>query len=219
MATRKCSICKELIELDNNSENYFIEYKDKCSFCYHTKCYIERHTKKKCYSKTEEECIKYIEECREVAKAIQKKKNMRDELYQFLFKMYDKSFFSSSFYIKMESVYKGTYKGLNRPVPPEDLLDMWQQKSNYLNKVAEQNRKRGVDISGINRVNYDLAILLSRYDDYLKWKEQQEIAVAEMNDSKMRSVEKIEYTDVIRPNNNKQITYEKIDISSILDEI
>ena len=96
---------------------------------------------------------------------------------------------------------------------------MWKQKRNYLDKVAEQNQKKGMEISGVNRVNYDLAILLSRYDAYLKWREQQKIAVAETNESKKRSVERIEYTDVIRPNSNKQINKSDVDITSMLDEI
>ena len=96
---------------------------------------------------------------------------------------------------------------------------MWKQKRNYLDKVAEQNRKKGMEITGVNRVNYDLAILLSRYDAYLKWKEQQQIAVAEMNDSKKRRIEKIEYTDVVRPANTKQKNNVMVDINSILDEI
>ena len=81
------------------------------------------------------------------------------------------------------------------------------------------NRQKGIEITGVNRVNYDLAILLSRYDAYLKWKEQQEIAVAEMNDSKKRCVEKIEYTDVVRPANVKHNNGTTIDINSMLDEI
>ena len=104
------------------------------------------------------------------------------------------------------------------PVPPEDLLDMWRQKRNYLDKVAEQNRKKGNEISGVNRVNYDLAILLSKYDSYLKWKEQQKIAIAELDESKKRSIEKIEYTDVARPKRVSS-TDNKVDINSMLDEI
>ena len=132
--------------------------------------------------------------------------------------MYDISYFPQYFYIKMDSVYKGTMKNLNKPVPPEDLLDMWKQKRNYLDKVAEQNRKKGNEILGVNRVNYDLAILLSKYDSYLKWKEQQKIAIAELDESKKRSIEKIEYTDVARP---KRVgaSNNKVDINSMLDEI
>ena len=217
--TRKCSICKEPIVLESGSENYFIEYKNNNSSCTHTKCYIDYHTTKKRKPKTIEECNEFINACRESAKSIEKKQNIRNELYEFLFEMYNISFFPNYFYIKMDSVYKGTYKNLNRPVPPEDLLDMWRQKRNYLDRVAEQNRKKGTEISGVNRVNYDLAILLSRYDAYLKWKEQQELAVAEVNDSKKRSIERIEYTDVIRPSSNKQTNKTGIDINSMLDEI
>ena len=118
----------------------------------------------------------------------------------------------------MDSVYKGTYKNLNKPVPPEDLLDMWRQKKNYLEKVSEQNRKKGTEIDGINRVNYDLAILLSKYDSYLKWKEQQKIAVAEIEEQKKRSIEKIEFKDVVRPQRATKNT-ESVDINSMLDEI
>ena len=103
-------------------------------------------------------------------------------------------------------------------MPPEDLLDMWKQKRNYLDKIAEQNRKKGNEILGINRVNYDLAILLSKYDSYLKWKEQQKIAIAELDESKKRSIEKIEYTDVARPKRVSN-TDNKVDINSMLDEI
>ena len=217
--TRKCSICKEHIILNGGSENYFIEYKNNNSSCTHTKCYIDYHTTKKRKPKTIEECNDFIDSCREVAKSVEKKQNIRHELYEFLFEMYNISFFPNYFYIKMDSVYKGTYKNLNRPVPPEDLLDMWKQKRNYLDKVAEQNRKKGTEITGVNRVNYDLAILLSKYDAYLDWKEKQQIAIAEINNSKKRCIEKIEYTDVVRPINVKQNTNTTIDINSILDEI
>ena len=100
----------------------------------------------------------------------------------------------------------------------EALERLRQEERNYLDKVAEQNRKKGNEILGVNRVNYDLAILLSKYDSYLKWKEQQKIAIAELDESKKRSIEKIEYTDVARP---KRIgTFDnKVDINSMLDEI
>ena len=216
--TRKCSICKEPIYINDTNEDFFITLKNETKSYTHTNCYIEKQTTKKRSPKTVEECQEYIEQCRQNTKAIEKKKSTKNELYEFLFDMYDISYFPQYFYIKMDSVYKGTMKNLNKPVPPEDLLDMWKQKRNYLDKVAEQNRKKGNEISGVNRVNYDLAILLSKYDSYLKWKEQQKIAIAELDESKKRSIEKIEYTDVVRP---KRVgtSNNKVDINSMLDEI
>ena len=216
--TRKCSICKEPIYINDTNEDFFITLKNETKSYTHTNCYIEKQTTKKRSPKTVKECQEYIEQCRQSTKAIEKKKSTKNELYEFLFDMYDISYFPQYFYIKMDSVYKGTMKNLNKPVPPEDLLDMWKQKRNYLDKVAEQNRKKGNEISGVNRVNYDLAILLSKYDSYLKWKEQQKIAIAELDESKKRSIEKIEYTDVARP---KRVgaSNNKVDINSMLDEI
>ena len=216
--TRKCSICKEPIYINDTNEDFFITLKNETKSYTHTNGYIEKQTTKKRSPKTVEECQEYIEQSRQSTKAIEKKKSTKNELYEFLFDMYDISYFPQYFYIKMDSVYKGTMKNLNKPVPPEDLLDMWKQKRNYLDKVAEQNRKKGNEISGVNRVNYDLAILLSKYDSYLKWKEQQKIAIAELDESKKRSIEKIEYTDVARP---KRVgtSNNKVDINSMLDEI
>ena len=130
ITTRKCSICKEPIVLTNDSQEYFIEQKANGSSCTHTKCYIEYHTTKKRNPKTVDECNEFINSCWEFSKSVEKKQNIRNELYDFLFEMYGISFFPNYFYIKMDSVYKGTYKNLNRPVPPEDLLDMWKQKRN-----------------------------------------------------------------------------------------
>ena len=216
--TRKCSICKEPIYINDTNEDFFITLKNETKSYTHTNCYIKKQTTKKRSPKTVEECREYIEQCRQNTKVTEKKKSTKNELYEFLFDMYDISYFPQYFYIKMDSVYKGTMKNLNKPVPPEDLLDMWKQKRNYLDKVAEQNRKKGNEISGVNRVNYDLAILLSKYDSYLKWKEQQKIAIAELDESKKRSIEKIEYTDVVRP---KRVgtSNNKVDINSMLDEI
>lgn len=216
--TRKCSICKEPIYINDINEDFFITSKNEVRSYTHTNCYIQKQTTKKRSPKTIEECQEYIEQCKQNNKAIEKKKSIKNELYEFLFDMYDISYFPQYFYVKMDSIYKGTMKNLSKPVPPEDLLDMWKQKKNYLDKVAEQNRKKGNEIFGVNRVNYDLAILLSKYDSYLKWKEQQKIAIAELGEIKKRDVEKIEYTDVTRP---KRVgtTDNKVDINSMLDEI
>lgn len=216
--TRKCSICKELININDTNEDFFITLKNGSKVYTHSHCYIEKQTTKKRSPKTIEECQAYIEQCRQDSKSDEKKIFSKNELYEFLFDMYDISYFPKHFYIKMNSIYKGTMNNLKKSVPPEDLLDMWKQKRNYLDKVAEQNRKKGNEILGINRVNYDLAILLSKYDSYLKWKEQQKIAIAELDESKKRSIEKIEYTDVARPK-RVNVTDNKVDINSMLDEI
>lgn len=97
-------------------------------------------------------------------------KNPRRILTDWIYMTYGVSYLSSRFFQKLESIYKGTFQRLNKPCPPEDLLDMWIQKKPYLDKVALRNQQKGMEMSTEQRINYDLAILLSKYDDYLAWK-------------------------------------------------
>lgn len=97
-------------------------------------------------------------------------KNPRRILTDWIYMTYGVSYLSSRFFQKLESIYKGTFQRLNKPCPPEDLFDMWMQKKPYLDKVALRNQQKGMEMSTEQRINYDLAILLSKYDDYLAWK-------------------------------------------------
>lgn len=142
-------------------------------------------------------------------------RSIRLQLSDFIYREYDVSFLPKHFFINLDKVYKGTYKNLNKPVPVEDLLDMWQQKMDYLNKVADHNRQMGKKIEGIARINYDLAILLSKYDSYCEWKAKKASEKQELKQSTTSQTIKI--TNMIASKyaaiNNDS------DISSIIDEI
>ena len=68
-----------------------------------------------------------------------------------------------------EVITNGKLEGMTKPIPPEHMYDMWVQKSNYLDKLNMQNISKGKKIEGYLRVNYDLSVIISKYDDYLKW--------------------------------------------------
>lgn len=91
-----------------------------------------------------------------------------------IYKTYDISFLPKYFFMNLSKISKGKYKGLNKPVAWVDLLDMWQRKMPYLEKVHIKNEQQGKHIEGMARINYDLAIILSKYDNYLAWKSEQE---------------------------------------------
>lgn len=112
------------------------------------------------------------------------------------------------FFINLNKVFKGTYKGLNKPVPVEDLLDMWQRKLPYLTKVYINNKNKGKNMTGMARINYDLAILLSRYDSYCEWKASQQEEVMAQSDEPKVNYSKIE-----------SLTPVKDSIEDILDDI
>lgn len=142
-------------------------------------------------------------------------RSIRLQLSDFIYKEYSVSFLPKHFFINLDKVYKGTYKNLTKPVPVEDLLDMWQQKIDYLNKVAEQNRHKGKKIEGMARINYDLAILLSKYDSYCEWKARKDAEKQDLKQSMTSQTIKI--TNQIIP---KSVAINNdSDISSIIDEI
>lgn len=234
MNTRKCNICKKSIDIsESSSDDYFFKQNGKGRTFFHSQCYMEQQTHRKRKPLTEEECafcISQIKSENEIQKLeekkSQKKNFVKDQLYNFLSDMYDISFFPKFFYIKMDSVYKGEYKGLKKPIPPEHLLDMWEQKKSYLIKVYERNRTHGKEIDGLQRVYYDLAILLSKYDSYLKWKDKQETVQLDKNERERQAVDFVNQQMVSKNiqnnkvvNNIKNINDKNIDINSILDDI
>lgn len=140
-------------------------------------------------------------------------KSTKRKFTDWLYDTYDISFLPKYFFYNLEKVYKGEYKNLNKPVPVEDLWDMWQRKLPYLLKVYDRNKRMGKEMQGLCRINYDMSIVLSRYDSYLKWKEEQQQALYDTNNDK----DKIDYANIeassVEDNNDE------IDISDILDEI
>lgn len=139
-------------------------------------------------------------------------KALRLQFTDWIYREYEISFLPKHFFINLDKVYKGTYKNLKKPVPLEDLWDMWQKKMPYLRKVYDKNKRMGKNIEGMSRVNYDMSIVLSRYDSYLEWKEQQKQALAAEQISKGSS---IDYSKI----NTNAPSDNNTDINDILDEI
>ena len=140
------------------------------------------------------------------------KKVTQKQVTDFIFAQYDITLLPKYFYIQLAKIPKGTYKGQGKPIPFDDLLDMWERKMPYLNKTYQRNCDKGKRIDGIARIMYDLAILMSKYDSYLEWKSMNEtqktaeIAVAR--------TEKIDYKNVTNIEENKNN-----DVNDILDDI
>lgn len=131
-----------------------------------------------------------------------------------LYRTYEVSFLPKYFFINLDKVYKGTYKNLNKPVPVEDLWDMWQRKLPYLMKVYDKNVRSGKTMDGIARISYDMAIVLSKYDSYLSWKENQQRIQAEQQERD----KVIKYTKLTKPVSSSA-DKDEINLSDILDEI
>lgn len=131
-----------------------------------------------------------------------------------LYRTYEVSFLPKYFFINLDKVYKGTYKNLNKPVPVEDLWDMWQRKLPYLMKVYDKNVRSGKTMDGIARISYDMAIVLSKYDSYLSWKENQQRIQAEQQE-RDKEIQYAKLTKSVSSSADK----DEINLSDILDEI
>ena len=99
----------------------------------------------------------------------------------------------------------------------EDLLYIFKRKQKYFDKIYLKNISKGKVITGISRVNYDLTIAISLYDEYKRWKKKQQILASDIiNEQKIQET-----------NKDKEINYLNIkidkgndsDISDILSDL
>lgn len=69
-------------------------------------------------------------------------------------------------------------------VPWSHLYDMWRRKANYLNKVDNDNKTKGKVLEPEARLHYDLAILLNKYDSYLRFIEKEKVKEESLAETK-----------------------------------
>ena len=149
-----------------------------------------------------------------MAKTKKEERALTLQLTDFIYKEYNVTFLPKYFFINLDKIYKGEYKNLKEPVPVEDLFDMWQKKMDYLNKTYTYNKEPGKDMQGVQRINYDLAILLSKYDSYKRWKEKQKAIQKQEQEFKKQQV----FVNMAKIQVRPKIS-DSDDISSIIDEI
>lgn len=210
---KKCKKCKETIEISKHDSTFFFDSENY----WHTECFIKYQTITKRNKKmTIEECNNFIKKCQSYTGSETELDINRELLYGWLHQYYGITYISQPLIIKLESIFNGTYKSLQKSIPPEHLLEMWNIKKSYLDKTRISNKAKGKEIKGIHAINYDLAILLSKYDSYLAWKKNKEIEKQQIIDCSNES--KINYKKIYgsKIDNNKK---QDIDIIDMLDEI
>lgn len=143
----------------------FVSYKDSY---YHSSCLIEELVGKKRRGLPESEANKLVESLKAETQAKAKEIIDRNHLYTWLQRKYDLVIIPSYVFQKFEAIYKGEFKGQAQPIPPDDLLDMFQRKWDELCQLANWKR-----LEGVNRLNYDIAVILGKSTSYYRWKDQQ----------------------------------------------
>lgn len=222
MEQRKCFECDKFMSFEKNNMDDVIRFEKKY---YHYDCFVNvckrKSSKKNALSKWGE-ALNSIDEIKQQTKQYFKVNydSPKDQLYRFLLEHYDVSAISPYTFIKFEEVYNGKRKGLAYRIPPEDLLDMWKQKqeSGFLDRTRAKNMVRGINMTEEQKIHYDLAVLVGKYKDYLKWKEKNKIIEQEVNkvDTDILKTVDLDKLSKIAQNQKKE---DDDDIDLLLDEL
>ena len=217
--TRKCEYCKENIKI-KNKENLsdILKYKNKF---YHTSCFKQlaesRIAANNRYSASWQEALNNIEQLIENARMSICTKVKTDPLNDYLLVHYNICCLSSRFWSIVMDIGNGIYKHKRcRAVDCDMLLEMWNYYQKELNQIAVWNKAHGKDIEGESRVNYDLAILMSKYGEYLKYKAKQ-VAEETERQRELKENTKIDYSKIVH--NTKNNSSDLQDISNLVDDI
>jgi len=165
---RKCQQCDEASEKSINLvENRYI--KTKNGF-YHYDCYINHLINKNySYKESQIETAFLWNELQKTDEQIKvKSQTYKNKLYNLLVDLYGfkgTSEIPNHFYIKINNIVAGNYEKINEEIPYMDLYYMYKKMITMLNKIAYQK-----SITNDKRLFWDLAIVISKYPEFRKWK-------------------------------------------------
>jgi len=208
---KKCSICKEFVSLEKDNVVWNKSYM-------HFDCLAQKEYGKKSNKLSLEQIIENIKIIQKENESHVQQTLLRERFYRWLQQSYSIVVIPKYFFVKIDSVITGEYKGLTIPIPLEDIFDMWKRKKNDLDRIALNNTKKGNNIDSIGRLSYDLAIIINKYDSYLKWKAQNKII--EQNEKEAMEIKnnKIDYSKINKSENNLKIN-DEINIIDLIDDI
>ena len=218
---RKCGCCGEYLYINKNNIDDAIYYDKKT---YHSSCFINI-----CKKRSANKRVDIYEKWNWVYNHIKSIKNdtylhfidliEKDEVYQFIKEAYDLTIIPTTVWQKLSNIYEGTFKGMSVGIPPSDLLDMWKRKIDMLNGIAKKNETKGIHMQPDQRLNYDLSILVNKYDSYLRWKEKQRILEAENKKKIEESKTSINQNIICAKSNEGNLNQKNDDMSDLVDDI
>lgn len=163
----KCKGCRDEITLEDDD---ILWYGFKIKNFWHTKCLIKKETSRKRNPLLEKDIDSFIQDLKYETEYQRNFYINKRKLIDWLHQYYRAIVIPSHFIERLDNVFLGFYDGVTQPIPPEHILDMWKRKANELVKIKARNIARGFKLEGVNQIQYDLAIILSKYDSYLEWK-------------------------------------------------
>lgn len=159
--------------------------------------------------------------------SIEQLKEDAEKYAEFVFAEYDVNDFirenygvidTSNIYVRhLKPLYSGTSKKyVDVRIHPQHLIEMWRTKISYLKKIYQRNIANGKEFNPTQRVLYDLAVLVGKYESFLEWKNKQIVLENDAGDSEKREYkDKIDYSNIKPTKSSESIE----DIDDILNDI
>ena len=214
---RKCGCCEKYFYISHNDIDDAIYYDKKT---YHSSCFINMCNKRSQMKREDVSqkwtwVLNHLDQIRKESYQHLSLAITKENVFEFIKDSYDVTIVPTTVWQKLSDIYNGTFKGMSVGIPPEHLLDMWKRKIDMLNGIADRNKTKGLVMSSDKRINYDLSILVNKYDSYLRWLEKQRIIEAEKEIEKSENIvgKSIGYTS------NKPEKNDSDDISALVDDI
>lgn len=216
VVTRKCACCKGVIEIDKNCISDVICFQGKY---YHYNCFenmaSEKAASKRGKPQMWQDALDHIWELEAETKKALEQFIAKDELNTWLLSNYDIVTVPSYFWQLVADLEGGMYKRKRcKPVSVATLCECWKWGQRNLNKIAVNNKMahKGPK-SDVDRLRYDLAVLISKYPLFLKHKSKTSIAAAVTKIE--REQPKIDYRALEKSKNNN----DENDILDLIDEM
>ena len=214
---RKCSCCGEdfYISKDNIDDAIYYDKKTYHSSCFINICNKRSQMKREDVSRKWTWILNHLDSIKQESYEHLKLAVIKEDVFNFIKDAYDITIIPTTVWQKLSNIYNGTFKGMTYGIPPEHLLDMWERKIDMLNGIANRNNTKGRTMNVDQRINYDLSVLVNKYDSYLKWLEKQKILEAEKEIEKNENIvgKTIGYVVQKAEKNNSD------DISDLVDDI
>lgn len=230
VATRVCNVCKNTFELLNTD---YIKVKNKYI---EVDCYIQKELNKGLSIDVINEKLNIIRETMKIELENKKNKELikeqnklnakqreinraenRNKFFNYIMEVYAVSVIPKYVYKKIAEINNGNYKGLSEGITYEDLLDMFIKKKGFLDKIHMKNTVKGNNMNSLSRFNYDLAVIINKYDSYKGWKRQQQLLQADIIQSQNKENTYIDYKKIKA--DVKQDKDNEIDVSDIISDI
>lgn len=212
---RRCGACDEAVTIDVNDIKDVVYFKGTY---YHKGCFEklarEKAANKRCSKDWKIALDDGMRQIEADAKHMINYCYGRDLLYEHLLSNYDICSISAYCETTINKVLAGTYKGKSKPIPYRDFAECWVAMQPELDKIYANNKRLGKSMTGDQRINYDLAVVVRAYPQWKKGQEYNRCKAENRKISEQKEI-KIDYSKIKITSASSGLG----DISDLLDEI